>query len=99
SVTVRPYGGRASWRENDLMTSEQPVLVDIRDQRMHITLNRPEALNAQNQAMREAIVEAFDQLESDDDLRVAILSGAGRAFSAGADIKEMADRPRASLTE
>jgi enoyl-CoA hydratase/carnithine racemase len=73
------------------MTSD-PILVETRDQRMYVTLNRPEVLNAQNQAMREALVDAFDTFETDHDLRVAILLGAGRAFSTGADIKEMNER-------
>jgi enoyl-CoA hydratase len=68
-----------------------PVIVEARAKRLYVTLNRPEVLNAQNQSMRMALVEAIDRLEFDDDLRVMILSGAGRAFSAGADIKEMND--------
>jgi enoyl-CoA hydratase/carnithine racemase len=71
----------------------EPVLVEVGDQRMYITLNRPEVLNAQNQPMRDALVAALDRFEADDDLRVAVLSGAGRAFSAGADLKEIPDRP------
>ena len=59
---------------------------------MYLTLNRPDVLNAQNQPMREALVDAFDHFERDDELRVAILSGAGRSFSAGADIKEAVAR-------
>jgi enoyl-CoA hydratase/carnithine racemase len=74
---------------------EAPLLVEVRDQRMYLTLNRPRALNAHNQPMRVALVEALDRFEADDDLRVAILKGNGRAFSAGADIKEM-DAARAS---
>jgi enoyl-CoA hydratase/carnithine racemase len=74
------------------MTSAPPVLVEVREQRMYVTMNRPEVLNAQNQPMRVALVEAFDRFDADPDLRVAILSGAGRAFSAGADIKEMQAR-------
>jgi enoyl-CoA hydratase len=65
-----------------------PVLVERRDGKLLITLNRPEVLNAQDQPMRDGIVDALDELDGDDDLRVAILRGAGRAFSAGADMKE-----------
>ena len=64
------------------------LLVEARDQKLYMTLNRPEALNAQNQAMRDALVAAINRLEGDADLLVGIISGAGgRAFSAGADIK------------
>jgi enoyl-CoA hydratase/carnithine racemase len=72
------------------MNNVAPILVEARDRKLHITLNRPEALNAQNQAMRDALAEAIRRLEDDPDLLVGILTGAGgRAFSAGADLKEL----------
>ncbi len=54
-----------------------------------LTLNRPEALNALNAELREAIERAFLELAADASVRVAILTGAGRAFSAGIDLKEL----------
>jgi enoyl-CoA hydratase/carnithine racemase len=81
--------------EKSVDDSSNPVLVEARDQKLYMTLNRPEALNAQNQPLREALVAAIDRLEDDQDLRVGIIIGAGgRAFSAGADLKEggVADR-------
>jgi len=72
-----------------LSAEDAPVLVDARDGKLIITLNRPHVLNAQDQPMREALAAAVDRLESDDDLRVGIIMGAGRAFSAGADLKEI----------
>ena len=51
-----------------------------------ITLNRPEKLNAFNNAMMVEIVQAFDLADADDNVRCVILTGAGRAFCAGADI-------------
>ena len=54
-----------------------------------ITLRRPKSLNAVNRAMRLGIIEAFNRFEADDDARVAILAAEGRAFCAGADLKEM----------
>lgn len=56
-----------------------------------ITLRRPEKLNAMNAAMREAIVAAFRRFGGDDSAKVAILTGEGRAFCAGADLTEMAE--------
>lgn len=53
-----------------------------------ITLNRPEKRNALSRALRQAIVEALDEIERDDSLRVAVLTGAGTAFSAGFDRTE-----------
>jgi enoyl-CoA hydratase/carnithine racemase len=71
------------------MNDAAPVLAEARDHKLYITLNRPEALNAQNQALREALADAIRRLEDDPDLLVGILGGAGgRAFSAGADLKE-----------
>jgi enoyl-CoA hydratase len=54
-----------------------------------LTLDRPEALNALNAALREAIASAFREIQRDGETRVAILTGAGRAFSAGLDLKEL----------
>jgi len=53
-----------------------------------LTLNRPKSLNALNRALRAAIVQAFESLGQDDSVRAVVLTGAGRAFSAGVDLKE-----------
>ncbi|MDG1206289.1 MAG: enoyl-CoA hydratase [Pseudomonadales bacterium] len=67
-----------------------------------VTLNRPENLNALSYEMRSAIYDTFTKLANDDETRVIILTGAGRAFTAGLDLKELgkdglnsnaADRP------
>lgn len=55
-----------------------------------VTLNRPEAMNALSSELRKAIAKAFRELQADDDIRAVILTGAGRAFCAGMDLKEMA---------
>jgi enoyl-CoA hydratase len=54
-----------------------------------LTLNRPEAMNALSGALREAIASTFAELEADPDVTVVILTGAGRAFCAGIDLKEL----------
>src|ERR1700722_679632 len=51
-----------------------------------ITLNRPDRLNALDTAMFEQLMAAFDQTDADDDVRAVIVTGAGRAFCAGADL-------------
>ena len=56
-----------------------------------ITLNRPEKLNAVNLRMRLEFLELLDDLSVDDEVRVIIVTGAGRAFCAGADISEFGE--------
>ena len=53
-----------------------------------ITYNRPEAMNAVNGAMRRSLNEAFSRFRDDEDAWVAIVTGAGRAFCAGADLRD-----------
>ena len=53
---------------------------------LRITMNRPEARNAQNRGLLVELGEAFASAESDDDVRVVILAGAGKSFSAGHDM-------------
>ena len=55
-----------------------------------ITLNRPAALNSINRQLRRELAEAITQFDSEDDSFVAIITGAGRAFCAGRDLKERA---------
>ena len=55
-----------------------------------ITMNRPEALNALSKAVFADLSTALDEVERDDDIYVVVITGAGRAFIAGADIGEMA---------
>ncbi len=57
-----------------------------------LTLNRPDALNAFNEALYEVTAEALQQAAEDPDVAVVLLTGAGRAFSAGNDLKEMQAR-------
>ena len=53
-----------------------------------ITLNRPEKLNALNNKMAEELPQAFDEVATDDSINVVVITGAGRAFCAGADVQE-----------
>src|SRR5260370_25642106 len=57
-----------------------------------VTLNRPQALNALNAALIAELGAAFDELESDPAIGAIVLTGNDKAFAAGADIKEMADK-------
>ena len=66
--------------------SPDDVLYEARDGVARITLNRPIVLNAINKNVNRLLDGAFDQAESDEDVRAVILRGAGRAFSAGGDL-------------
>jgi enoyl-CoA hydratase len=57
-----------------------------------VTLNRPQALNALNAALISELGQAFDDLEGDPAIAAIVLTGGDKAFAAGADIKEMADK-------
>lgn len=63
------------------------VLVSKEDGVMVVTINRPEAKNAANRAVAEGIAAAMDELDESDDLRCAILTGAGGTFCSGMDLK------------
>ncbi len=63
------------------------VLTEVRGRTLLITLNRPDAMNAINQALAEQLAAAIEQLDADPDLAVGVLTGNGRGFSAGMDLK------------
>jgi 2-(1,2-epoxy-1,2-dihydrophenyl)acetyl-CoA isomerase len=67
---------------------EAPVLVERRAGYRVITLNRPRQLNAFNEAMHQELKRALAEAEEDTDCRALLLTGAGRAFCAGQDLRE-----------
>ncbi len=71
-------------------SSEQPhALIERRGHVLIVTMNRPHARNALSGPMMALMRQAWDQVDTDPDIRVAILTGAGGAFCAGADLKAM----------
>jgi enoyl-CoA hydratase/carnithine racemase len=68
------------------MAFEQ-ITTDVSENILTITLNRPERLNAWTATMGRELIEAFDRADEDDEVRVVIVTGAGRAFCAGADLE------------
>ena len=71
--------------------TEREVIYEINEGIAYITLNRPEKLNAINPEMRELLWDAFQDVRNNDDVRCAIVTGAGRAFSTGHDLVAMAN--------
>lgn len=64
-----------------------------------LTLNRPEQFNSLSEALIDALQRELDRIAGDDSVRVVVLAGAGRAFCAGHDLKEMRANPRQSYYE
>ncbi|HEV7362908.1 MAG TPA: crotonase/enoyl-CoA hydratase family protein [Solirubrobacteraceae bacterium] len=89
------------------MNDEPAVLTERRDGVLLVTLNRPDARNAVNAALAEGVAAALDELDADDDLSVGVLTGAGKGFSSGMDLKAFvagespyaADRGFAGITQ
>jgi len=73
------------------MTAYEFLRIERQDAIAILTLNRPESLNAWNAKMRGEMREAVDALVADDELRVLIVTGTGRGFSAGEDVRGMED--------
>ena len=67
------------------MAYEQ-ILYEVKDQILTLTLNRPDRLNAFTPRMRNELIDALDRADADDQVRAIIVTGAGRAFCAGADL-------------
>lgn len=76
----------------DQPAATAPILVDDQARVRTITLNRPEALNACNEALYDALTEGLLAAADDPGVAVVLLTGAGRAFCAGTDLVEMASR-------
>jgi hypothetical protein len=77
-------------REGNPMAYET-IKYEVAEQILTITLNRPDKLNAFNGTMQKEMIEAFDAADKDDNIRAIIVTGAGRAFCAGADLSSGAD--------
>lgn len=75
--------------------TDTPLMIRRDGTIAELTLNRPQAMNALNQALVAALTDAFRDLSQDTDLRAIILTGQGRAFCAGVDLKELSERPGA----
>ena len=70
------------------------LALEVHDEIATVTLQRPEALNALSAELRDAVTDAFLTLAGEASARVVILTGAGRAFCAGLDLKELGNGGR-----
>jgi E-phenylitaconyl-CoA hydratase len=87
---MNPHGYR-----RNIVTSDS-LLFDLTDNVAIITLNRPEVRNAMNRELSGALMASLQRVREDSDIRAAVVTGAGRTFSAGADLKERAQVGRAA---
>jgi enoyl-CoA hydratase len=81
------------------MTENPLVLTELREPVAVVFLNRPEALNALSPALLSALCVALERVDADPQVRAIVLAGKGRAFAAGADIKEMASATPTTILE
>src|SRR6478735_12452474 len=75
------------------MTADPSILVEQRPGYRVITLNRPDKLNAFNEAMHLALRKAIDEAEADESCRALLLTGAGRGFCTGQDLSDRLAKP------
>ena len=66
------------------MADFEQILYEVENRVALITLNRPDKLNAWTVTMMNELIEAFDMADKDDEVRVVIVTGAGRGYCAGA---------------
>src|SRR5699024_8964205 len=68
------------------------VLVEVNENVMHLTLNRPDSLNAFSPEMLDGLTKAVKQANQDASIKTILIKGSGRAFCAGGDVKQMGTR-------
>jgi enoyl-CoA hydratase/carnithine racemase len=71
------------------LSSYETLILEQRGNVGWLIFNRPEAMNSHNLTMLEELPRAWKELENDDDVRVVVITGRGRAFCTGADVKEI----------
>jgi enoyl-CoA hydratase len=77
--------------------SYEMILTEIRSHVGLITLNRPKALNALNNQLMQEVMDALDAFDGQENIGAMVITGNEKAFAAGADIKEMADKSAAEM--
>ena len=72
----------------------ETIILDRRDGIGYLTLNRPDRANTISLQLMHDVVSAMEQVEADQEYRVVILTGAGKHFCGGADLRDFAERAR-----
>src|SRR5438477_2575711 len=91
SGSVKP-GKLGMGRDDTIRAMSDEILTAVADGIATVTMNRPDQRNAMNTAMLVALRAAFDDLDRRSDVRVVVVRGAGSAFCAGMDLKDMESR-------
>ena len=96
-VTAAPASGGAGYPAATGAHGHDQVLYEVEEGVATITLNRPEAMNALTIAMKAALLEALERARDDAAARAVLLTGSGRGFCAGQDLREHADNLEAGV--
>lgn len=92
-TTLRVDGARQKWRQGVAgYPTYEAIELEVDPPVATLRFNQPKRLNAMGEQLRADVLDALDRLETDDDVRVVVLCGAGRAFSAGYDLQAEGDR-------
>ena len=75
------------------------IIVEIKDRTCYITLNRPDVFNAFNDELSYALQDALKEATRNEEVRVVVLTGAGKAFCSGQDLKDIAQKENRSLRD
>src|ERR1700730_7983912 len=88
-IEIRPFGAPAPGAWQDHLVEFEAIRYETDGAVATITLNRPDVANAQNSQMLDELDRALDLADGDDAVRVLVLAGEGKHFSAGHDLKEI----------
>src|SRR6266481_8495068 len=99
TATLAAVPAAAQMNSKEVASGFETILVERRERVGLITLNRPKQLNALNAQLAGEVLAALRAFDSDDNIGAIVITGSVRAFAAGADIAEMADKSFADLQE
>src|SRR5918999_6230230 len=86
AVRRRPAGRRLGRKMGSRMSDYETIEYTVEDKVATITLNRPDRLNAFTAQMMIDLIDVFDVIDNDNEVRAVVVTGAGRGFCAGADL-------------